>query len=68
MTLEKMDININKQNSQKNVDYTIKIIITIPAQDLMQKKYNYTQSTYLTNSRQVFSASTGGIYDINKCL
>ncbi|XP_050063809.1 cilia- and flagella-associated protein 251-like isoform X4 [Aphis gossypii] len=60
MTLEKMDININKQNSQKNVDYTIKIIITIPAQDLMQKKYNYTQSTYLTNSRQVFSASTGG--------
>lgn len=68
MTLEKKDININKQNLQKNVDYTNKIIICIPDQDLMQKKYNYTQSTYLTNSRQVFSASTGGTYNINKCF
>lgn len=37
------------------------LMINVPKKDPEQKKYNYTQSTYLTNFRQVVSASTGGI-------
>ncbi|XP_025421610.1 cilia- and flagella-associated protein 251-like [Sipha flava] len=36
------------------------LMINVPKKNPEQKKYNYTQSTYLTNFRQVVSASTGG--------
>lgn len=71
MTLERMDKNIKrkKKNSLINVDNVNKIIIHVPTQDTTsQKKYINTQSTYLTNTRQVVSASTGGIHNSDKCL
>jgi len=64
MTLERMDKNIKKKTPSTNVDNVNKIIITVPTQDAIQKKYIYTQSTYLTNTRQVLSASIKGIADI----
>lgn len=64
MTLERMDKNIKKKNPSTNVDNVNKIIITVPRKNAIQKKYIYTQSSYLTNTRQVVSASTKGIADI----
>lgn len=65
MTLERMDTNIKteKEIPPTNVENVNKIIITVPTQDTIQKKYINTQSTYLTNTRQVLSASTGGNCD-----
>lgn len=66
MTLERMDKNIKKKNPSTNVDNMNKIIITVPTQKAIQKKYIYTQSSYLTNTRQVVSASIKGIADISQ--
>jgi len=43
-----------------------KIIINVPTQDAIQKKYINTQSAYLTNTRQVVSATTKGIAKLKK--
>jgi len=65
MTLERMEKNIKKKKiPSTNVDNVNKIIITVPTQDTIQKKYINTQSTYLTNTRQVLSASNKGMADI----
>jgi len=68
MTLEKMDKNIKKKKKipSTNVDNVNKIIINVPTQDAIQKKYINTQSAYLTNTRQVVSATTKGIAKLKK--
>jgi len=65
MTLELMDTNIKieKEIPPTNEENVNKIIIKVPTQDSLQKKFIYTQSTYITNTRQVVSASTGGKSD-----
>eukprot|EP00102_Acyrthosiphon_pisum_P008905 XP_003246262.1 PREDICTED: WD repeat-containing protein 66-like [Acyrthosiphon pisum] len=62
MTLERMDKNIKKKKKipTTNLDNVNKIIINVPTQDAIQKKYINTQSAYLTSTRQVVSATTKG--------
>ncbi|CAI6356934.1 unnamed protein product [Macrosiphum euphorbiae] len=62
MTLDRMDKNIKKKkkNPSTNVDNVNKVIINVPTKNVVQKKNIYTQSAYLTNTRQVVSATTKG--------